>query len=194
MLPVIKIRKPYPPHYQEYIHRLVADIAIVRTELRRIGLKQLVEDVPISIVRRISGVRDVGQYDTATKSISFGIKVSDGKDSDFIVHGIKGLGHCFKSSTKDYVRHEYGHALADAVGWMEPRLSGGMPKIFGVAPFVTDYAGQDEDEDLAEVFMLILKVGQVRFNVEFKPKIHKVLQAIEKYRGMKTGRHTKKRA
>lgn len=53
----------------------------------------------------------------------------------------------------DVLRHEYGHALCDALELMYGRL----PGYWGHGPCLTAYATTTPDEDFAETFMLFVK-------------------------------------
>lgn len=61
-------------------------------------------------------------------------------------------------SLRDVLRHEYGHALRDALGQFDRRST-----IWGKHPCISAYASSQEsaadraDEDFAETFMLFLK-------------------------------------
>ena len=77
-------------------------------------------------------------------------------------------------SLRDVLRHEYGHALAHALGRID-RL--GRP--FGRGACVTAYAETSPDEDFAETFMLFLK-SQGRLRGQRHPDVRAKWAAVQR--------------
>lgn len=143
------------------IDRALSD---VQAELATVGLRNLIWWVDVEVG---------GTWEEVTLGISEGFAFGWYHPSDHHIHLPPNLlrlhnfgawvGRRFglnvrHHSLRDVLRHEYGHALRDALGQM-----GRASRLWGRAPCISPYAaGQPtpsrrSDEDFAEVFMLYLK-------------------------------------
>jgi hypothetical protein len=77
----------------------------------------------------------------------------------------------------DVLRHEYGHALCDALGLMYGRL----PGYWGQGTLLTSYAATSPDEDFAECFMLYLKHRGRLWHRNPRRDLARKWTAIERY-------------
>lgn len=159
-----------------YLDRAIAD---VQKELRSHGLSNLVWWVDLEIDYSLLGQHEAfGWYCDHTITIPrLAVTLANSWTNLKARLGVEGSP---MHSLRDVIRHEYGHALRDALG----QLDRSSP-LWGVAPCVSGYAAEQAtrvgraDEDFAEVFMFYLKSTRKRSSIAAHPLMRAKWKAMQ---------------